>query len=852
MTSPMNLTPAEVRTILQNLHKLPKHKQTEVMEIITVLTERRRAEKRRNSLLEFVKHVDKNYKIGAHHKHLASLLEDMAFGRKDRVAVNIAPRFGKSQLTSIYFPAWFIGNFPDKKIMMISHTADLAVDFGRKVRNLVDSDAYKSVFPEVTLAADSKSAGRWNTNKGGEYFAVGVGGALAGRGADLMCVRVDATVISRERGVIPAGSVKVGEHLWGFAGFERVEKVFASKWENSVRVDGTVLSPNHPVWTFDSGWLDAESLTTRNIIDTISLWSYVRLFWVLFNEQTSQAWAKLRAGLQHLGHDAAEMQQSERGKLPLVWRTWDQVLRQVGKVRELLLGHGGASVLQSQTGSDQFGRGLHPGELPMDGRCYAGAKPQKQRESDGVRENSVPERMGRGDEATERIASKKASLRNDLRSSSVHSEDELGAAPRSTEEFGWLKRAAVRLISLCRKSYGSNAGIVMGCAEAFFASRVFGLLVGVRRVKEVATNYESSTEFANFQTADSNTFYVDGLMTHNCIDDPHNEQDVLNGNFEVFDKAYDWYAYGARTRLMPGGCVALVMTRWAQNDLTGRVVQDMVRNPDSDQWEVVEFPAILESEKEDPETGEITITKKSLWPEQWSLESLLRTKASMPPFQWNAQYMQQPTSAEAAIIKREWWQKWEDESPPPCDYIIMSLDAAAEKNNRADYTSLTTWGVFECDDENGLPQNNIILLNAIKERMEFPELKRRAYQELQEWKPDWFVVEKKSAGTALYQELRSAGIPVQEYTPHRGSGDKTARLNSVADIFASGMVWYPAGRRWAEEVVDEVCGFPAMPHDDHVDTTIMAVMRFRNGGFIRLPSDRYDDETFTPRRAAYY
>ena len=182
----------------------------------------------------------------------------------------------------------------------------------------------------------------------------------------------------------------------------------------------------------------------------------------------------------------------------------------------------------------------------------------------------------------------------------------------------------------------------------------------------------------------------------------------------------------------------------------------------------------------------------------------------------------------------------------------MSLDAAAEKTNRSDFTALTTWGVFNAENEAGEMQANIILLNSIKERWEFPTLKRRAYEEYEEWQPDWFVVEKKSAGTALYQEMRAAGVPVQEYTPHRGTGDKTARLNSVSDIFASGLVWYPAGRRWAEEVVDEVCGFPSMPNDDLCDSTVMALMRFRNGGFIQLPSDRWDRETFRQVKAAYY
>lgn len=224
----------------------------------------------------------------------------------------------------------------------------------------------------------------------------------------------------------------------------------------------------------------------------------------------------------------------------------------------------------------------------------------------------------------------------------------------------------------------------------------------------------------------------------------------------------------------------------------------------------------------------------------------------MPPFQWAAQYMQQPTNREAAIVKREWWQEWEGDDPPACEFLIMTLDAAAEKNNRADFTGITVWGVFNFEDEDGMSRAGIILLNSIKQRMEFPELKQVALQEYNEWKPDFFVVEKKSSGTPLYQELRRIGILVSEFTPHRGTGDKFVRLNSVADIFSSGLVWYPAGRRWAEELVDEVCGFPNMANDDLVDCTIMALMRFRDGGFIKLPSDWDDDEYFEPVKAAYY
>ena len=502
----LQLTPESLEKLKIALPSMPEKEKRRVADLLKQYQTQITQKLGKDSFLDFIAHVYPGYKVGPHHRRLAKIFEDIESGKKRRVIVNIAPRHGKSEMISYLAPAWFLGKNPQKKVIMASHTADLAVNFGRRVRNLVGSESYRDIFPNVSLQADSKSASRWGTNFNGEYFAIGVGGALAGRGADLF-----------------------------------------------------------------------------------------------------------------------------------------------------------------------------------------------------------------------------------------------------------------------------------------------------------------------------------------IIDDPHSEQEAMQGRADVFDPAWEWFQSGPVQRLMPGGSIIVVMTRWSKMDLTGRIVSHMTREEGTDEWEVVEFPAIL--------------NEKPLWPEFWSLEEMLAKKASMDVRYWQAQYMQQPTSEEGALIKREWWRVWDKDDPPNCEHIIMSLDAAQEKTNRSDYNALLTWGVFFNEEAKNY---NIILLNAIKERLEFPELKQRVLEEYKDWQPDSFIVEKKSNGAALYQEMRRMGVPLSEFTPGKGQ-DKISRVNAVSDLFSSGIVWVP-DRRWAWEVVEECNDFPSGTHDDLVDATTLALLRFRQGGFIRLPTDEPEPVKWfkSHRREAYY
>ena len=469
-----------------------------------ILSEQDKQEECQNDFIKFVKHLWPDFIEGRHHKIISEKFNRIAQGKLKRLIVCLPPRHSKSEFASTYFPAWMMGRKGDLKIIQTTHTAELAVRFGRKVRNIIDSEEYQHIFPELKLQADNKSAGRWTTNQDGESYYAGVGGAITGRGADLL-----------------------------------------------------------------------------------------------------------------------------------------------------------------------------------------------------------------------------------------------------------------------------------------------------------------------------------------IIDDPHSEQDAMSP--KAMESAYEWYTSGPRQRLQPGGTIVIVMTRWSTKDLVGKVLKKQGEE-NADQWEIVEFPAIM-PESETP-----------LWPEFWQKEELLSVKASLPLPKWNSQWLQNPTAEEGSIVKMEWWRRWEEDNVPDYNYVIQSYDTAFYKKDTADYSAITTWAIFGDNDDN---PEGIILLDAKRVRVDFPELKKIALEEYRYWEPDCVLIEAKASGTPLTHELRRMGIPVTAYSPSRGQ-DKVARMNSVAPIFESGMVWAPE-HEFADEVIEEMASFPYGDYDDYCDSATMALMRFRQGGFLSLKEDYQEEAKFMRKnRTVYY
>jgi len=351
------------------------------------------------------------------------------------------------------------------------------------------------------------------------------------------------------------------------------------------------------------------------------------------------------------------------------------------------------------------------------------------------------------------------------------------------------------------------------------------------------------------------------------LDDIHSERESTDGKMEPpskedYDAAWNWYQ-SILSRLHPNGSILVVMQRWSKHDLCGRLIEASRRTPGSHQWEVITLPAL--EEKQDLDGN---IHYESTWPEYWSTKAMVQLRETMMAepggaWRWNSMYQQNPGADSVAMLKREYWRKWEKSSPPKCEFVIQSWDAAATGKDRSNYSACTTWGVFQANDNEGKAVYNIILLDAERGKWDFPDLKKAVVRKyntvLKDGHPDALIIENKSAGIQLIQELRATGVPVTPVSPFGNqwtkmagaSNDKISRVNRILEMFSSGLVWAIQSSS-SEEVIEECAEFPNGQYDDYVDTVSQALARFRDGGFIRFETDEDDEDVEDKAPVAYY
>jgi predicted phage terminase large subunit-like protein len=794
--------------LLELIDNLPEGERDSLMLMAQQYQDALMREKGQKSFMSFVKTMWPGFIHGRHHAVMAKKFEELADGKTKRLIINMPPRHTKSEFASYLLPAWFLGRFPAKKIIQCSNTAELAVGFGRKVRNLVDGEVYSKVFPNVALRHDSKAAGRWSTNENGEYFAIGVGGTVTGKGADLLIIddphsEQEAALAANDPGI-----------------YDKVYEWYTSGPRQRLQPGGSIVIVM--CMTGDTPVLMANK--TQKFLKDIRPGDLVATF-----EKGKLSTSKVNHW-RSSGVDSIYRIQTQSGKILRANERHPFLVMNEGVLEWTRLKH------------------LRSGDLLVSLKDATGLQKQKQNQESVGRvsqEKATTEKIllhrtglweatgcGRAFNvawmgAKTKLQAVAYALRTTVKST-------LQKSPQKVPE-NTVSNTGTELLLSSMKQWSQSVETFVTYVASHLRIKI-PVLIGMRSfVSTTAMRQErSGVCFATTATLPLDTerrqmFLSELRRISDFTADPI-VSITPDGKEEVFDVEID------RTENFIANGFVSHNTRWGKRDLTGQVLKAAAQR-DGEDWEVVEFPAILPSDK-------------PLWPEFWSYEELSALRNELPNPKWQAQYQQSPTSESAAIIKRDWWQIWEQEDPPPCDYTLMAWDTAFEKSNRADYSAMTLWGVFQHPDDTGTYQTNIILLNAFRDRMEFPELKQRAIEQYRDWEPDSVIIEKKASGAPLIYEMRAMGIPVQEFTPVRGN-DKISRVNAISDLFASGRVWAPPSR-WAEEVIDEVASFPSGEHDDYVDTVSLAMMRFRKGGFIKTLLDEEDEPREFRRHAAYY
>lgn len=796
-----------------------------------------------DSLLSYACLQWDKYIPAAHHRLVAHYLERVERGEIKRLMITLPPRHGKSMILSEFFPAWYLGRNPDKRIIAASYGQELASDFGRKVRNQIADPLFQEIFPESKLADDSAAVDKFNLAhpKTGGYFAVGVGGALTGRGAhcfvagtkistnhgdicieDLLCTPRPVKILSFD---IKESKLEY-QDIEGFSG--RIGFGIYRITTSSGRV--VEITGDHPVYVPGKGYTAANELSSGDPV--------VRLLQegVCTNGvSTTKEHKPWVSGFLLLTRMFGVS--SCREKQAALRVMWGACISQAKKTLRFLPREAGYKKDQTPTNRGYLSS--------LQYFVYSEVARKKIWEICAVLQKALFGNwsFNKNDWGREpALAAWSRSFEETTPFSEIIPDY---AASCYQEGQQYLRSLWGKWNYVARSSFGwecneqcfvesSNAlpevPFTDSCCDGFWAG--YDKVESVVRVREEAAVYD-------IQVSKNHNLFASGLLCHNCliIDDPIKSRE--DGDSESYRRRLkDWYTAVAYTRLMDQGAIIVCQTRWHESDLAGWLLTEHRH----ENWIHLDLPAINEN-------------NEPLWPEKFPLSALESIRRTLPQRDWLALYQQKPFADEGGIFKRHWWKMWPTgKDMPDCEYVIQSWDTAfSDRDIKTNsYSARTTWGVFKRADDD---YANLILLEAWKGHVDYSDLRKEALRAYKEYTPDKVIIEKKASGQSLLQDMRRAGLPIVAWTPER---DKITRAYAAQSLFENGRVYYP-DRRWAEDVIAELAAFPQGTHSDTVDTVSQAFMWVQRSWLVRNSADVDADEDdlpdnvkrFKPRKAAY-
>lgn len=327
-------------------------------------------------------------------------------------------------------------------------------------------------------------------------------------------------------------------------------------------------------------------------------------------------------------------------------------------------------------------------------------------------------------------------------------------------------------------------------------------------------------DFKTIQSGGRMATSVNGVLTGRgadfiILDDPLKPDDAMSQTLR--EKVNNWYDNSLLSRLndKTNGCIIVIMQRLHQDDLVGHILEQ-------NDWTVLSLPAIAE---EDECRGYRRFGKglrfrrqegEVLHPERESLVQLRRMQKQVGSYIFSSQYQQRPIPEGGAIVKSDWLQYY-DELPPADDirYRFQSWDTASKVNELNDYSVCTSWMIDK--------KERYFLVDVFRKRLEYPDLVKEVKRLYQEFRPDKLLIEDKSSGSALIQDLKREGVIGIEPCQPKPGEDKVMRLATRSNLIEAGRVYLPEEASWLEDYRTELIGFPGSKYDDQVDSTSQAL-----------------------------
>jgi len=831
-----------------------------------------RVELARQRLLNFTKFTYKRYIADPAHALIAGTLDRVVQGEVTRLMVFAPPQHGKSELVSVRLPAFWFGHHPHGPVILSSYAASLAHSKSRHARDLVESNEYAALFPQVRTDPDKRAVNHWElaTPHQGGLVAAGVGGPITGHGA--MCFPA-GTRVNTEIGALDIKHLVMLQYrprIWAFDHTSQrlilkrivtTREIIRGEFIEIITISGRCIraTPEHPIYVQGRGYRPAALLSPgEKLIGAVSLqqgmqdlratknwpWSNVSILLPKVSQHQSginlcMVWKSIRATIIQAQESVRAWlhrcllqsrlcrepsRSKEREEMCSVWPTDART-----KDPQILLTRM-PRVSTAQTYDnlwmvrDRISGEKQSNPVLLTGLCQCRTLNQNARKGQlPLQEWNKLREMVRGN-ATINSRTGRSQMR-DLSNSGKDAASQMARANGRSLEFGNTSYQRRPIEQLSRK-FDNSLSIVSPKAPQFEEDTV-------ALVRHIRTG---DVRVYDLQVEGCRNFFAEGILVHNCgiIDDPFENWEQAQSQV-IRDKVWEWWRGTFRTRVWEDGAIILIMTRWHEDDLAGRLLAEQ-----GDRWTVLRLPALAETQEDrDQRNKKMGLAEgqadplgrapgEALCPSRFSVAALAGIRADVGSLVWACEYQGAPTQPEGNRFKRAWFP------------IVDAAPARAKRGRYWDLAATEGGGKRTAGVQMAVAGRDIYIEDVTVGQWASGRRNKTMRQtaELDEIRlghktPIWVEQEPGSSGVDAIKAIIGfmAGFPIHADRP---TGNKDVRLEPFAAQAEAGNVRLVRGK-WNAGYIEEMCAVPNGKFRDQADATAGAYARLVRGGWSRGP-----------------